>query len=156
MLPSNIFVIISFLNFLTLKNSHEIKKQQYKLQITLIRRWNIRLTWVWYKTNGLVSTAVVSKLKKEGEGSWSHLTQCLGFKYSVSLLIFSPVFFFTGSAKIRWTSADLHIFFFFSYKTMLKVLGKCMRDKIADQPLKFSGQVGTFFFTFLEKKSFHL
>ena len=26
-----------------------------------------------------------------------------------------------------------------------------MWDKIADQPLKFSGQVGTFFFTFLEK-----
>ena len=26
-----------------------------------------------------------------------------------------------------------------------------MWDKIADQPLKFSGQIGTFFFTFLEK-----
>ena len=93
----------------------ENKKTHYKLHSTLIRRWNVRLTWVWYKTNGLVSRTVVSKLKKEGEGSWSHLTQCLGFKYSVSLLIFS-LSFSTGSAKIRRTSADLNIFFFFFTK----------------------------------------
>ena len=98
---------------------------------------------------------MVSKLKKEGEGSRSHLTQCLGFKYSVSLLIFSLAFFSqvvlkSGEHPLTYTSS------FFFYKTMLKVLGKCMRDKIADQPLKFSGQVGTFFFTFFGKKSFHL
>ena len=66
---------------------------------------------------------MVSKLKKEGEGSWSHLTQCLGFKYSVSLLIFSLAFFLqvvlkSGEHPLTYTSS------FFFLQNYAKSLGK--------------------------------